>query len=419
MKSASQFKWSAFVALSAIGAMGAVGACSKDSTPPVVVEIAAPTALAATVASETQIDLTWTDNATNEDGYRIESCTGAACATFAEVGTVAANVNVFAHTGLTASTSYSYRVRAHNAEGASDFSNTVSASTEIIPPPPPPPTALPVLIGAGEITNCSSVGAVNTARIVDSVLTADSNATAFTLGNNLSGAVGTPSMETCFGPTWGAFKDRTFFALGQGDYESVGTSALYDYFGERVGPRNQGWYSFDRGNWHIIVLNTATWEHGANNLTGATGPSPMLTWLAGDLAAAQSKRCIMAISWQRRFYSGTTETYENANMRTITRMLTEAGADVLVSGNDRVYSRFALQNFEGVADPNGIRQFIVGTGGRSLANTAGLMNPPTLEVRDASVHGVIKFTLDTASYNWQFIPTVAGGFTDSGTTNCH
>jgi hypothetical protein len=419
MKSVSQIKWSAFVALAAIGAMGAVGACSKDGGPgPDPVEIAAPTVLAATVVSETQIDLAWTDNATNEDGYRIESCSGAACANFAQVGTVAANVNTFSNTGLTAATSYSFRVRAHNAEGASDFSNTVSASTEIIPPPPPPPTALPVLIGAGEITNCSSVGAVNTARIVDSVLTADTNATAFTLGNNLSGAVGTPTMETCFGPTWGQFKDRTFFALGQGDYESVGTSELYGYFGARVGPPN-GWYSFDKGNWHIIVLNTATWQHGVNNLTGETGPSEMLTWLAGDLAAAQSKRCIMAISWQRRFYSGTTETFENQNMRTITRMLNEAGADVLVSGNDRVYSRFAKQTFDGEASPTGIRQFIVGTGGRSLANTAGLVNPPTLEVRDASVHGVIKFTLDTASYNWEFIPTVAGGFTDSGTTGCN
>lgn len=423
MKSVSHIKWSAFVALAAIGAMGAVGACSKDGGPgPDPVEIAAPTALAATVVSETQIDLAWTDNATNEDGYRIESCSGAACATFAQIGTVAANVNVFSNTGLTAGTEYSFRVRAHNAEGASAFSNTATASTEIIPPPPPPPVALPVLIGAGEITNCSSIGAINTARIVDSVLTGDVNATAFTLGNNLSGAIGTPSMESCFGPTWGAFKDRTFFALGQGDYESVGTGALYDYFGERVGPRAQGGsYSFDQGNWHIIVLNTATWEHGVGNLTGTDpdNPSELLPWLAADLAAT-TQRCIMAISWQRRFYSATTpDGGENFNMRTITRMLNEAGTDVLVSGVDRLYSRFALQDFEGNANPSGFRQFIVGTGGRSLASTVGVVDPPNLEVRDASVHGVVKFTLDTASYNWQFIPTIAGGFTDSGTTNCH
>lgn len=419
MKSPSRFKWSALVALSAIGIMGIVGACSDDPggppPPPPPPPVAAPTNLTANVISETQVDLTWTDNANNETGYRIESCTGTSCTTFALAGSVAANVAAFSATGLIADTTYSFRVAAFNAADTSAFSNTVSVSTDLQPNPSAP---VPVLIGAGEITSCGSIGAINTARIVDSVLTADSMASAFTVGNNISGVTGTPSLDTCFGSTWGAFKNRTFYALGQGDYEAVGTSALYDYFGDRVGPRNQGWYSFDRGSWHIIVLNTATWEHGVNNLTGSTGPSAMLTWLAQDLASTQ-QRCIMAISWQRRFYSGTTNTYANFNMRTITRMLTEAGADVLVSANDRVYSRFALQDYEGNANPAGIRQFIVGTGGRSLANTAGLVNPPTLEVRDASVHGVVKFTLDTASYSWQFIPTVAGGFTDSGTADCH
>src|SRR5512137_635274 len=108
-----------------------------STTPP-----AAPTGLAATAVSSSQINLTWTDNAANETGFKIEGCTGAGCSNFAQIATVGSDVNSYSNTGLTASTGYSYRVRAYNAAGDSDYSNTASATTQAAPALPAAPTNL-------------------------------------------------------------------------------------------------------------------------------------------------------------------------------------------------------------------------------------------------------------------------------------
>ena len=111
---------------------------------------AAPTALAAAAVSTSQINLSWTDNATTEDGFRIERCAGAGCTGFAEIATVGANVVSYQNTGLTASTSYSYRVRAYNVGGTSPYSNTATATT----PAPPAADRLPDL-GMARLTDLS------------------------------------------------------------------------------------------------------------------------------------------------------------------------------------------------------------------------------------------------------------------------
>src|SRR5439155_11556567 len=115
-------------------------ATALTSTPPPAPP-AAPTSLAAAAVSTSQINLSWTDNATTEDGFRIERCAGAGCTGFAEIATVGANVVSYQNTGLTASTSYSYRVRAYNAGGTSPYSNTATATT----PAPPAADRLPDL----------------------------------------------------------------------------------------------------------------------------------------------------------------------------------------------------------------------------------------------------------------------------------
>ncbi len=103
---------------------------------------AAPTNLVATAISTSQINLAWTDNATNETGFKIERCTGAGCSTFTQIATVGANVISYSDTGLSASTTYTYRVRATNASGDSDYSNTASATTQAPPTTPDAPTNL-------------------------------------------------------------------------------------------------------------------------------------------------------------------------------------------------------------------------------------------------------------------------------------
>jgi hypothetical protein len=109
------------------------------ATPP-----AAPTALGAEAVSSSQINLAWTDNANNEDGFKIERCTGS-CSSgndFAQIATVGPNVTTYPNTGLAANTTYFYRVRAYNSVGDSSYSNTVSATTPETPALPAPPTNL-------------------------------------------------------------------------------------------------------------------------------------------------------------------------------------------------------------------------------------------------------------------------------------
>ncbi len=109
----------------------------SGGTPPL-----APTGLAATAVSSSQINLTWTDNASTETGYKIERCTGVDCTNFAQIATVGANVTSYSNTGLVASTSYTYRVRAYSAAGDSDYSNTASAVTQAAPALPAAPSNL-------------------------------------------------------------------------------------------------------------------------------------------------------------------------------------------------------------------------------------------------------------------------------------
>lgn len=106
------------------------GGSYAPETPP-----AAPTLLSATAASNTQINLAWTDNASNEDGFEIERSANGTDG-WALIDTTSANVTSRTNTGLTAATTYYYRVRAFNAVGNSAYSNIASATTMAIPTAP-------------------------------------------------------------------------------------------------------------------------------------------------------------------------------------------------------------------------------------------------------------------------------------------
>jgi hypothetical protein len=432
MKLTPRFIVRAGLVLSAAGAIGAFGACKdKGITPPPPPvpppppgAPAAPINVQAAAASETAINVTWTDASDNEDGFKIEACSGASCTNFAQVGAVAANATTFSNTGLTANTDYSYRVLAFNSVGASP-SGTATAKTPLIAPP-----AGTVMIGAGEITSCNTTAATLTAGLIDAELAKNPNAIIYTVGNNLSDVSSGASFQNCFEPRWGAkFKANPNFhvALGQRDYEvgtpPGGTDAVYAYFGDKAGQPN-GWYSFDVGtSWRVIVLNSATWQHGAVNLTD--GASAQNTWLAEQLTN-NPRKCTVAIFNLRRYYSY--GSMENGNAKTVWRILHAGGAEMVLSGTDKYYERWAPQNHDmGRDDAAGVRQFIIGTGGRTLDQyqngTPPVWKPieqvPNLEARDNSTHGVLKLTLNANSYDWEFIPVTAGGYTDKGTTQCH
>jgi hypothetical protein len=262
-----------------------------------------------------------------------------------------------------------------------------------------------VLVGAGDIAGCGSQKDLETARLLDNIA-----GTVFTLGDNVYSDGTDLQFSNCYDPTWGRYKARTRPAPGNHDYHTPGASGYFDYFGSAAGEMGKGYYSYDLGAWHIIVLNSECTQVG-----GCESDSPQGQWLEADLAA-NPKVCTLAYWHRPRFSSGSVHG-SNARYRDFWRLLYDAGADVVLNGHDHTYERFAPQDPAGIADPGrGIREFVVGTGGAGLY-TFGTPEPNS-EVREGNTHGVLKLTLHPTSYDWEFVPIAGQTFTDSGSASC-
>ena len=257
----------------------------------------------------------------------------------------------------------------------------------------------PVFVGAGDIANCSRDQDEATAKLLDNIA-----GTVFTLGDNVYPDGTAAQFTNCYDPTWGRHKDRTKPSPGNHDYNTSGASGYFGYFGSAAGDGSRGYYSYNLGAWHIISLNS--------EISQSAG-SPQEQWLRADLAA-NPKTCTLAYWHKPRFSSG-----QHGNIsasQALWQALYDFRADVVLGGHDHTYERFAPQNPNGQADPNGIRQFVVGTGG------AGLYSFPTIrpnsQVRNNTTYGVLKLTLHSTSYDWQFIPIAGQNFSDSGRADC-
>ncbi|HSS52037.1 MAG TPA: metallophosphoesterase [Thermoanaerobaculia bacterium] len=230
------------------------------------------------------------------------------------------------------------------------------------------------------------------------------------LGDNqyLDGALS--KYVTVFGPTWGRLGSLLRPAPGNHEYETPGATGYFDYFGAAAGKRTEGWYSYELGTWHVVVLNSNCAD------VGGCGPgSPQLRWLAADLAA-HPRACTLAYWHHPRFSSGlhNNDPLSDAFWRT----LYAAGADLVLVGHDHDYERFAPQDPDGQADPaHGIREFVAGTGGREVRPFTTLR--ANSEVRNAQDLGILKLRLRSDGYDWQFLPVPGGTFTDAGSAGCH
>lgn len=270
---------------------------------------------------------------------------------------------------------------------------------------PPAEAADSVLVGAGDIADCTNGGDAATAALLGSL-----GGTVITLGDNAYSAGTSKQFSACYGPTWGRFKGRTRPAVGNHDYDTPGAAGYFNYFGGRAGPRGKGWYSYDSGAWHVIVLNANC------DKVGCGKGSEQERWLQADLAAHGNK-CTLAYWHQARFVSDDTHG-SNAAVGPFWDDLYQAGADLVLSAHAHIYERFAPQTPSGKADPaRGIREIVVGTGGESHYGLAGAK--PNSQVRNAGTFGVIKLSLHAGGYGWQFLPTGGKGFRDSGTGTCH
>ena len=220
----------------------------------------------------------------------------------------------------------------------------------------------------------------------------------------------TASFTDCYEPTWGRHKARTRPAPGNHDYRTPGAAPYYEYFGAAAGPPGQGWYSYDLGAWHVVSLNS-------NCLfVGCEAGSPQEQWLRADLAANPAA-CTLAYWHHPRFSSGRPLQLEE--MEPLWAALYEAGAEIVLSGHDHIYERFAPQTPIGDPSPTyGIREFIVGTGGFGHSGLQPVPLPLST-VRNNDTLGVLRLTLDPTGYAWTFLPVAGATFSDSGTGVCH
>jgi hypothetical protein len=266
----------------------------------------------------------------------------------------------------------------------------------------------PVLVGAGDIASCDDLrGADATAKLLEKI-----PGTVFAVGDLAYPDGSDEQFASCYGPTWGRFKGRTRPAPGNHEYHSDGASGYVRYFGDAAGDPKKAYYSYDLGRWHIIALNSECFQVG-----GCTKDSEQGKWLEKDLAEHPTA-CTLAYFHKPLFSSGQAHGNDPV-VKPLWEILYHAGADVVVNGHDHHYERFASQDPDGKLDPqHGIREFVVGTGGKNSHRVLGPAQPHS-EVRQADTFGVLKLVLHAQTYDWEFVPEDGKRFVDSGTDKCH
>jgi hypothetical protein len=256
-----------------------------------------------------------------------------------------------------------------------------------------------VLVGAGDIADCKTPGSAQTAQLLDTI-----EGTVITLGDNAYPSGTAEQFRNCYDTTWGRHRGRTRPSAGNHEYEAANAMPYFQYFGSSAGPAGLGYYSYDAGPWHVMVLNSEV-DSGAG--------SAQVQWLRADLAA-NPRKCAAAY-WHRPLFSSGPHGSDRA-MQDIWRTLYEFKVDVVINAHDHMYERFGPQDPNGAADPvNGIREFVVGTGGSNLTSMSGVRPNSEMQVR---TWGVLMLVLHATDYRWQFI-SVDGSAGDAGQTACH
>jgi acid phosphatase type 7 len=274
-----------------------------------------------------------------------------------------------------------------------------------------PPEQAFVLVGAGDIASCKNPeGARATAKLIEQI-----PGTVFAAGDLAYESGSATDFKNCYDPAWGRFKDRTKPALGNHEYVEPTARAYFEYWGAQAGPAGKGYYSYDLGAWHIVALNTNCY---AKDLGGCGNGSPQETWLKEDLAN-HTNACIIAYGHHALFSSGVFKKHAvHPELKQLWQDLYAAHADLVLAGHEHSYERFAAQDPDGNVDPeHGIREIVVGTGGRNH-DLIGFATPNS-EVRDWQTFGVLKLTLAPGKYTWEFIPEEGKTFRDSGSGVCH
>lgn len=270
----------------------------------------------------------------------------------------------------------------------------------------------PVIAAAGDIACMSSAATTSTAcqhLATSEIIFSGTYSHVLALGDNQYQDGSLEQYNDGYDPTWGRLKEKTLPVPGNHEYRTANAAGYFDYFGARAGETGKGYYSVDIGKWHIVALNS----NCQNGFCSAN--SEQVTWLRADLEA-NAALCTLLFWHHPRFSTG-----EHGNNTTVAHFWNAAyefNADLILVGHDHDYERFAPQNPSGQPDEaNGIRQFVVGTGGRSLDS---FLTTSTLsEIRQNSSFGILQLKLHESGYSWKFVPIESADFEDEGTGTCH
>ena len=238
-----------------------------------------------------------------------------------------------------------------------------------------------------------------------------------TLGDNVNNDGGSSSYagqyNALYKPNWGSFLNVTHAAEGNHDtYPPGGTASYFAYFRAAAGPRAAGYYSYNPNPfWHVIVLNAECSRAG-----GCAPGTPQYGWLARDLAT-NTRRCVMAVWHQPRWTSGRHS--DDSTYASWWNLLYRYKVDLVFNGHNHNYERFNLIDPSERAAADGIREFIVGTGGApgdGYSYASHRLDPNEAVRNQTAVYGVLKLNLFRNSYSWKFMPVPGYSFTDSGAT---
>src|SRR5215213_5188482 len=261
-------------------------------------------------------------------------------------------------------------------------------------------TSTVTLVGAGDIASCSQTNDSATARLLGRI-----PGTVFTLGDNVQGQGAWSEFRDCYDSTWGKYKNRTKPTVGNHDYHTAGAKPYFNYFRWRAG-RPRGYYSYDRGAWHIVALNSNCEEVGGCDWRSAQG-----RWLRTDLANYRA-RCTLAYFHHPLYASGRGE--DSPQVKPFWHILYNHHADVILSGHAHRYERFARISPSGErSSARGIRQFIVGTGGARGEPQHG-PDEPRVQAKKVGAPGVLKLESGSGFYHWRFVPVAGRNYTESG-----
>lgn len=255
-----------------------------------------------------------------------------------------------------------------------------------------------VILAAGDIAGCPDWYKDEvTARML-----ADMPGTILPLGDLVYQDGTRFQFRNCYDPSWGRLLSRSRPAPGNHEYRTDEAGPYYEYFGERAGPAGKGYYTYTLGSWRIYSLNSE------RNIAAQT------TWLRKQLSDNPSK-CVLAY-WHKPLYTSG-PVVPTPEVRPLFNELWKARAEVVLNGHNHSYERFDPQDADGNYRAQGVRQFVIGTGGAQLEPPTGprAKNSRLLHVAG---WGVLQMTLRTDGYSWKFVPVPGSPNAESGSAKC-